>query len=168
MSQAAISDILTNDQKDDLLKVYYINKESFCTTEEPIGNVTGNDIKLELTCESPYPPALRKAAHPFSTKSRIALEQHVKELIDLRVLRKVGHNEQVEITTPVIIAWHNDNSRIVGDFRALNNYTKADNYLIPWIDHSLHNFSKARYITCMDVLKGFHQINIEPSSRQFI
>ena len=108
MSQAAISDILTNSQKDDLLKVCYINKEAFCTTEEPIGNVTGHDIRLELTCESPYPPALRKAAYPSSPKSRIFLETHIKELIDLRVLRKVGHNEQVEITTPFIIAWHND------------------------------------------------------------
>lgn len=168
MSQAAISDILTNAQILDVLKVCYNNKEAFCTTEEPIGNVTGHDIKLELTCEPPYPPALRKAAYPSSPKSRIALEAHIKELIDLRVLRKVGHNEQVEITTPVIIAWHNDKSRMVGDFRALNNYTKADNYPIPRIDHSLHNLSKAKYITCMDVLKGFHQIPIELNSRQFM
>ena len=103
MSQAAISDILTNAQKDDLSKVCYINKEAFCTTEKPIGNVTGQDIKLELNCESPYPPALRKASYPSSPKSRIPLGQHIKELIDLRVLRKVGHDEQVEITTPVVV-----------------------------------------------------------------
>jgi hypothetical protein len=57
---------------------------------------------------------------------------------------------------------------MVGDFRALNNYTKPDYYPIPRIDHSLHNFSKAKYITTMDVLKGFHQIPIDPDSRQFL
>ena len=111
--------------------------------------------KIELPCSPPYPPALRRAPYPSSPKSREALDTHIRKLLDLKVIRKVGHNEQVEITTPVIIAWHNEKSRIVGDFRALNNYTKADNYPIPRIDHSLHNLSKSKYITTMDVLKGF-------------
>jgi hypothetical protein len=37
-------------------------------------------------------------------------------LIKLGVLRKVGANKGVDITTPVIIAWHNNKSRLVGDF----------------------------------------------------
>jgi hypothetical protein len=152
----------------DVLQVCYKNKEAFCTTEEPIGNVTGHDIKIEFTCSPPHPPALRRAPYPSSPNSREALETHIRELLDLKVIRKVGHNEQVEITTPVIIAWHNEKSRMVGDFRALKNYTKADNYPIPCIDHSLHNLSKSKYITTMDVLKGFHQIPIEPNSRQFM
>ena len=168
MSQAAVSDKLNEQQNLDIVKVCYKNIEAFCTTEEPIGRVQGHEIILELTCQAPYPPVLRRPPYPSSPKSRIALEQHIKELLDLRVLRKFGHNEQVEITSPVIIAWHNENSRMVGDFRALNNYTKADNYPIPRIDHSLHNLSKAKYITCMDVLKGFHQIPIEPESRKFM
>ncbi|KAI7935554.1 hypothetical protein MJO28_016425 [Puccinia striiformis f. sp. tritici] len=168
LSQSSVSEILNSSQRLDVLKVCYEYKEAFCTTEEPIGNVKGHDIVLELTCQSPYPPALRRAPYPSSPKSRVALETHIKELLELKVIRKVGHNEQVEITTPVIIAWHNEKSRMVGDFRALNNYTKADNYPIPRIDHSLHNLSKAKYITTMDVLKGFHQIPIEPNSRQFM
>jgi hypothetical protein len=46
---------------------------------------------------------------------------------------------------------------MVGDFRALNNHTKADYYPIPRIDHALHNLSKSKNITTMDVLKVFHQ-----------
>jgi hypothetical protein len=168
LDQSSVSDILDDKQKLDVLQACYKNKEAFCTTEEPIGNVTGHDIKIELTCSPPYPPALRRAPYPSSPKSREALDSHIRELVDLKVIRKVGHNEQVEITTPVIIAWHNEKSRMVGDFRALNNYTKADNYPIPRIDHSLHNLSKSKYITTMDVLKGFHQIPIDPDSRQFM
>ncbi|KAI7952911.1 hypothetical protein MJO29_008542 [Puccinia striiformis f. sp. tritici] len=141
---------------------------SFCTTEEPIGNIKGHDMKLELTVQPPYPPKLRRAPYPSSPKSREALETHIKELLELKVLRNVGHNEQVEVTTPVIIAWHNEKSRMVGEFRALNDYTKPDFYPIPRIDHSLHNLSKAKYITTMHVLKGFHQIPIAPQSRQYL
>jgi len=168
LSQAAVSDILTEDQKLDILKSCLIHKEAFCTTEEPIGNIKGHDMKLELNVQPPYPHQLRRPPYPSSPKSREALETHINELIALKVIRKVGHNEQVEVTTPVIIAWHNDKSRMVGDFRALNNYTRPDYYPIPRIDHSLHNLSKAKYITTMDVLKGFHQIPIAPDSRQFL
>ncbi|KAI7959261.1 hypothetical protein MJO28_003052 [Puccinia striiformis f. sp. tritici] len=168
LSQASLSHLLTDQQKKDILQVCFESKEAFCTTEEPIGNITGHDMKLELTVSSPYPPILRRPPYPSSPKSREALTTHIQELLDLKVIRKVGHNEQVDITIPVIIAWHNDKSRMVGDFRCLNNYTKADYYPIPRIDHSLHNLSKAKYITAMDVLKGFHQIPIHPESRKFM
>jgi hypothetical protein len=33
---------------------------------------------------------------------------------------------------------------------------------------SLSKLHEAKYITCMDVLKGFHQNVIHPDSRQFL
>ncbi|MBW0491203.1 hypothetical protein O181_030918 [Austropuccinia psidii MF-1] len=77
--------------------------------------------------------------------------------MDLGVLRNVGHNEQVEVTTPVIIAWNNGKSRIVGDIRALITYNIPDRYTIPRIHETLTQFSQAKFITAMDSLKGFHQ-----------
>ncbi|MBW0528943.1 hypothetical protein O181_068658 [Austropuccinia psidii MF-1] len=74
----------------------------------------------------------------------------------LGVLRKVGHNEEVEVTTPVIITCHNYISRMVGYFRALNTYTIPDRYAIPRIHETLTQLSKARFITSMDALKAFH------------
>ncbi|MBW0574155.1 hypothetical protein O181_113870 [Austropuccinia psidii MF-1] len=51
-----------------------------------------------------------------------------------------------------------------GDFRALNNYTKCDRYPIPRIPHALHKLAKAKYITKMDFMKGFHQNGVKPNS----
>lgn len=167
-SQANINSNLQSQQVDSLLSLCHKNQDAFCTSDHPIGNVQGHDLVLKLNTEYPYPPVLRRPAYPASPKSKIALEEHVKELINLGVLRKVGHNEQVGITTPVIIAWHNDKSRMVGDFRALNKYTAPDYYPIPRIDHSLHNLSKAKYISTMDILKGFHQIPIAEDSRKYL
>lgn len=92
------------------------------------------------------------------------LEEHIEALLKLEVIRKVGANENVDITTPVIIAWHNNKSRLVGDFRALNSYTNPDRYPMPKIMESLTKLHKAKYITCMDVLKGFHQNVIHEDS----
>ncbi|MBW0497698.1 hypothetical protein O181_037413 [Austropuccinia psidii MF-1] len=80
------------------------------------------------------------------------------------VIRKIGHNEIVEITTPVLITWHYGKSRMCGDFRALNNYTKADRYPIHRIPHALDKLAKARYITKMDCMKGFHENGVKPNS----
>ncbi|MBW0528283.1 hypothetical protein O181_067998 [Austropuccinia psidii MF-1] len=88
--------------------------------------------------------------------------------MDLGVLRKVGHNEQVEVTTPVIITWHNGKSMMVGDFRALNTYTIPDRYPIPRIHETLTQLSQAKFITAMDALKGFHQNFLTDNSKRLL
>ncbi|MBW0558346.1 hypothetical protein O181_098061 [Austropuccinia psidii MF-1] len=113
------------------------------------------DIDIILNIERPYPPFPRRPAYPESPKSREALEIHIKELLYLGVIGKVGHNEEVKITTPVVVAWHNEKSRMVGDFRALNTYTVPHRYPIPEIQIALTKISQAVYITTMDALKGF-------------
>ncbi|MBW0464649.1 hypothetical protein O181_004364 [Austropuccinia psidii MF-1] len=77
--------------------------------------------------------------------------------MDLGVLRKLGKNEQVKVTTPVIITLNNGESRMVGDFRSLNTYTIPDRYPIPRIHETLTQLSQAKIIKAMDALKGFHQ-----------
>ncbi|MBW0512660.1 hypothetical protein O181_052375 [Austropuccinia psidii MF-1] len=98
----------------------------------------------------PNPPVLRRPAYSASPRAREAVEKHIQEFIQLVVLRKIGHNEEVEVKKPVIIAWRNDKSRMVGDFRVLNTYTVADRYPIPRIQENVTQFSKDKYITSMD------------------
>ncbi|MBW0510494.1 hypothetical protein O181_050209 [Austropuccinia psidii MF-1] len=121
-----------------------------------------------LNVETPYPPLLRIPAYPASPRSREALESHINELMKLGVLRKVGHNEEVEVTTPVIITWHNDKSRIVGGSRAWNTYTIPDRYPVHRIHETLTQLSKAKFSTSMDALKGFHQNVLTPHARKLL
>ncbi|MBW0564267.1 hypothetical protein O181_103982 [Austropuccinia psidii MF-1] len=133
------------------------NRTAFSIGEEPLGNIKGHDIELYLDVERPYPPILRRPPYPASLENRKEIEQHINELLDMDVIRNIGQNEIVEITTPVLITWHDGKSRLFGDFRALNNYTKAERYPIPRITHALEKLAKAKYITKMDCMKGFHQ-----------
>ncbi|MBW0492817.1 hypothetical protein O181_032532 [Austropuccinia psidii MF-1] len=96
------------------------HKEEFASDKEPLGEIIAHEIDIILNIERPYTPLLRIPGHPASPKSREALEIHIEVLLDLSVIRKVGHNEEVAITTPVIVAWHNGKSIMVGHFRALN------------------------------------------------
>ncbi|MBW0554313.1 hypothetical protein O181_094028 [Austropuccinia psidii MF-1] len=133
-----------------------------------LGAILGHEVDIILNIERPYPPLLGKPAYPAGLKSREALEINIKELLDLVVIRKVGHNEEVEITTPVIVAWNNGKSRFVGDFRALSTYTVPDRYPIPKIQIALTQISQAVYITAMDSLKGFHQNVVTPRERKYL
>ncbi|MBW0581796.1 hypothetical protein O181_121511 [Austropuccinia psidii MF-1] len=143
--------------KEKLIDLLFEYKNAFATEKEPLGAIIGHEVDIIFNIKKPYPPLLRRPAYPDSPRAREALEVHIEELMDFGVSRKVGHNEQVEVTTPVIIASHNGKSRMVGDVRALNTYTIPDRYPIPRIHETLTPLSQDKLITAMDVLKGFNQ-----------
>ncbi|MBW0502391.1 hypothetical protein O181_042106 [Austropuccinia psidii MF-1] len=143
--------------REKLIDLLFKYKNAFETNKEPISEIFGNELEIILNVEKPYPPLLRRTAYPDSPRAREALEVHIKEFMDLAALSKVGHNEQVEVTKPVIIAWHNGKSMMVGDIRALNTYTIPVRYPILITHETLTQLSQAKLITAMDALKGFHQ-----------
>ncbi|MBW0575088.1 hypothetical protein O181_114803 [Austropuccinia psidii MF-1] len=168
LREAEICLHLTDKQENALSSLLYDHKVAFASDKEPLGAIIGHEVNIILNVERPYPPLLRRPAYPASPKSREALETHIKELLDLGIIRKVVHNEEVEITTPVIVAWHNGKSIMGGDFRALNTYTVPDRYPIPKIQIALTQISQAVYITTMDALKGFHQNVVTPRARKYL
>ncbi|MBW0530515.1 hypothetical protein O181_070230 [Austropuccinia psidii MF-1] len=107
LKEAEFNHELTEKLKETLIDLLFKYKNAFATDKEPLGAIIGHEVDIILNVENPYPPLLRRPAYPAIPRPRESLEVHIKELIDLGVLRKVGHNEQVEVTTPVIITRHN-------------------------------------------------------------
>ncbi|MBW0542609.1 hypothetical protein O181_082324 [Austropuccinia psidii MF-1] len=107
LNEAEMRFHITDSQEKELFAFLYDHREAFESDKEPLGAIIGHEVDIILDIERPYPPLLRRPAYPESPKSREALEIHYKELLDLGVIRKVIHNKEVEITTPVIVAWHN-------------------------------------------------------------
>ncbi|MBW0545341.1 hypothetical protein O181_085056 [Austropuccinia psidii MF-1] len=166
--EAPINPSLSPKMRHYLIDSLYTYKNAFDPDNEPLGAIKGNEVDITLNIDRPYPPVLRRPDYPASPRVREALEKHIQELIQLGTLRKVGHNEEVEVITPVSIAWHNDKSRMVGDFRELNTYTVPDRCSIPRIQETLTQLSKDKYITSMDALKGFHQNALTPKTRKLL
>ncbi|MBW0472864.1 hypothetical protein O181_012579 [Austropuccinia psidii MF-1] len=168
LNEAERSLHLTDKQENEPSALSYYRRESFASDKEPLGEIIGHEADIILNIERPYPPILRRPSYTESPKSRKSLEIHIKETLDLGVISKVGHNEEVEITTPVIVGWHDGKSRMVGDFRALNTYTVPDRYSLPKIQIALTQISQAVLISTMDSLKGFHQNVVTPSARKYL
>ncbi|MBW0518234.1 hypothetical protein O181_057949 [Austropuccinia psidii MF-1] len=145
--------------KEELIEILFQYRDAFASDNEPIWAIKGHEVDIMLNVERPY---------PASPRAREELESHIDELMKLRVLRNFGHNEEVEVTAPVIITCYNSKSRMVGDFRALNTYTIPDRYPIPRIHETLTQLSKAKFITSMDALIGFHQNFLTPHARKLL
>ncbi|MBW0505510.1 hypothetical protein O181_045225 [Austropuccinia psidii MF-1] len=111
---------------------------------------------------------LRILQYPESLVNRKEIEKNINELLEMDVIRNIGHNEILEIINPVLITWNYGKSRLCGDFRALNSYTKADRYPMPRIPHFLDKLAKAKYITNMDCMKGFRQNGVETNSMKIL
>ncbi|MBW0545815.1 hypothetical protein O181_085530 [Austropuccinia psidii MF-1] len=67
-----------------------------------------------------------------------------------------------------MIALHNDKCRMAGDFGALNTYTVPDRCPILIIQGNLTQSSKAKYITSIDALEGFHQNVLKPNTEKLL
>ncbi|MBW0491640.1 hypothetical protein O181_031355 [Austropuccinia psidii MF-1] len=166
--EAHINPSLSSKMRPKLIDVLYTYKNSFASDNRLLGAITGHEVDVTLNIDKPYPPILRRPAYPESPRARYALEKHIQELIKVGLIRKVGNNEEVEVKTPVIIAWHNYKCRMVGDFRALNTYTVPDRYPICRIQGTFTQLSKAKYITSMDALKGFYYNISNPKPRNYL
>ncbi|MBW0538033.1 hypothetical protein O181_077748 [Austropuccinia psidii MF-1] len=168
LMEAAISLHLTDNQENELSALLYGHREAFVSEKEPLGEIIGHEVDIILHIERTYPPLSRRPAYPESPKSREALGIHIKELLALGVTEQFVHMEELEITTPVIVAWNNGKSRVVGEFRALNTYTVPDRYPIPKIKIALAQISQGVYIATTDALKGFHQNVVTPRARKYL
>ncbi|MBW0579322.1 hypothetical protein O181_119037, partial [Austropuccinia psidii MF-1] len=96
LKEAEFNQDLTEKMKEKLIDLLFKYKNAFATDKEPLGAKIGHEVDIILNGGNPYPPLLRRTAYPASPRAREALEVHIKKLMDLGVLRKVGHNEQVE------------------------------------------------------------------------
>ncbi|MBW0575523.1 hypothetical protein O181_115238 [Austropuccinia psidii MF-1] len=154
--------------KEEFINLKCKYKRTFGTDKEPLVSLIGHYLDNILNVDKPCLPLLRRPAYPASPRAREALEEHIKEIMDLGFLKKLGHYEQIKVTTPFIKVWHNVKSRMVGDFKALDTYSIPDRYPMPRIHETLTQLSHARLITFMDYLKDFHHSFLTDNSKKLL
>ncbi|MBW0513668.1 hypothetical protein O181_053383 [Austropuccinia psidii MF-1] len=140
--EGGFSTTLTSKPKLSLLIILRKNRPAFAIGQEPLVKIRGHDIELYLDVERPYPPMLRRPPYAEILETRKKIEKQINELPDMDVMRKIGHNEIVEITTPVLITCNYGKSRL---------YTGEDH--VQYIDRIL---SKCTPINLSISLKKFN------------
>lgn len=92
------------------------------------------------------------------------LQLEVQEMLRLGVIEPSNS----EWCSPVVIVFTKDGSlRICIDFRKLNSVSEFDAYPMPRVDDLLEKIGAAKYINTLDLCKGYWQVPLEKSSRQY-
>jgi hypothetical protein len=94
---------------------------------------------------------------------REAVSSEVKYMLELGVIEE----STSEWSSPIVlIPKPNGTWRFCNDFRKLNEVSKFDAYPMPRVDELFERLGKARYITTLDLTKGYWQIPLSQEAKE--
>lgn len=96
-----------------------------------------------------------------------ALRDKVKKEIDDMLAAGIVEPSDSPYAAPIVLVKKKDNTiRFCVDYRDLNKQTIFDPVLMPRMDEVLNKVSRARYISKLDLTKGYWQVPLDSASRQ--
>ena len=87
---------------------------------------------------------------------------------ELEEMERTGviERSRSEWSAPIVLVKKKDGSlRMCVDYRRLNAVSQADAYPMPRVDDLIDRLGKARYITTLDLSRGYWQVPVSESSR---
>lgn len=96
---------------------------------------------------------------PIKWKQKI--EEEIETLLDNHIIRR----STSPWSSPIVPVAKPDNTvRMCIDYRAVNNVTVVQRYPLPRIDDLLAKISRAKYISSLDLSKGYYQVKLDPET----
>ena len=112
---------------------------------------TGDAVPIHLP---PY--RLPKARHQ-------AVQNEVQQLLRAKIIEPSTSSW----ASPIVLVPKRDGTlRLCVDYRRLNRVTKPDPYPMPRVDDLLDRLGQAKFISTLDLTKGYWQVPVHPESRQ--
>lgn len=156
-AEAVTLDHLKGDLRKDLLEVF----GCFPSLFQPRPGRTGV-LEHKIHLKDPTPIRQRPYRVPETLVSGLRDE--------IRIMQELGVIEAStsEWSSPIVVVPKKDGTlRICMDFRKLNAVSQFDAYPMPRIDDLLEKIGRARYITTLDLCKGYWQVPLEEKSREY-
>ncbi|KAI2644445.1 Retrovirus-related Pol polyprotein from transposon 17.6 [Labeo rohita] len=120
-------------------------------------NVIQHDIRT--------PPGVIVRQRPYRVPEarRQAIEEEIQEMLKLGVIEP----SRSPWSSPIVMVPKPDGTlRFCNDFRRLNEVSQFDGYPMPRVDELLDRLGRARYITTLDLTKGYWQVPLTPTAKE--
>jgi transposase InsO family protein len=134
------------------------NRQVLADSKDQVGLITGYQPTIDLDTDKPiYVPQ-----YPIPFKMR----QMMKDTIDAFLKDGIITPSKSPYNAPSIIVPKKDiGVRMCIDYRVLNDHILTDRHPLPRIDQILEGLGGAMYLTALDLLHGFYNLEINPSDR---
>jgi len=150
-----VSAELTKDQRQQINAL--LAKHSSVFTDKP-GCTNLLDLKIKLNTSDP----IRIKGYPVPYNAREAVDEEVSKMLDLGVIEPSNS----PYSSPVVLVRKKDGTnRFCIDFRQLNKITVFDAEPMPDMEGLFAKLSGNRWISKLDLSKGYWQVPIVPESR---
>ena len=127
---------------------------------------TNNFYKQKLRLNDKTPTYIKNYRIPHSQKGEI--ENQVNKLINDDIVEPStsNYNSPLLLVPKKSLPNSKDKRwRLVVDYRQVNKKLIADKFPLPRIDDILDQLGRAKFFSCLDLMSGFHQIELEEKSR---
>lgn len=106
---------------------------------------------------------IKQPQYRVNPERRAVMRREIEYMLELGLIRE-GVSEW---SSPCILVPKPDgSSRFCIDYRKVNRVVKKDSYPLPRIDDCIEAVGQAKYISKVDLLKGFWQIGLTPRAQQ--
>ena len=139
-----------------LLKEY---SDIFAVDSNDIGRT--NVVKHHIDTGDEQPVKQRARRLPM-----VQLEELKKQIEDLKSKNIIRESTSNWASNIILVKKKDSTWRLCVDYRGLNSKTKnKDAYLLPRIDDTLDALSHAQYFCTLDLIQGYHQVELTESSK---
>uniref|UniRef100_A0A803K005 Gypsy retrotransposon integrase-like protein 1 n=1 Tax=Xenopus tropicalis TaxID=8364 RepID=A0A803K005_XENTR len=154
--EVKVAETLTNSQKQEMREFLVRNRQIF--SDQPgLTEIIKHDIITE--------PGVKVNVRPYRIPEarRQAVAEEIKKMLELDVIEE-SHSDW---SSPIVLVPKPDGSiRFCNDFRKLNEVSKFDAYPMPRVDELIERLGQARYITTLDLTKGYWQVPLTEGAKE--
>lgn len=108
-------------------------------------------------------PPIKQHAYRVNPDKRARLKHQVTYMLE----NDIAEPSNSAWSSPCLLISKSDGSdRFCTDFRRVNSVTKPDCYPLPRVEDCVDNVGGAKYVTKLDLLKGYWQVPLTPRARE--
>ncbi len=124
--------------------------------------VPGKTQVLQHHIRTPPGVVVKQRPYRIPEARRQAIEEEIQQMLKLGVIEP----SRSPWSSPIVLVPKPDGTlRFCNDFRRLNEVSEFDGYPMPRVDELLDRLGRARYISTLDLTKGYWQVPLTDSAK---
>ncbi|GFY75941.1 retrovirus-related Pol polyprotein from transposon 17.6 [Trichonephila inaurata madagascariensis] len=138
-------------------------KEILCRYSKIFSNEPGKTHLVEHDIELINDVPIRTKPYRMSARQTDLLQEEIKKMWKYQVI-EIGESDYASLM--ILVETPGRDPRPCIDYRKLNEVVRTQFYPLPNIEHRIETVAAAKYITLLDLTKGYWQIPLTPKAQR--